>query len=232
MSTISKATVLAIKEYGEEIREYSLKLEKNHYFEAGSFLLLTLDVKEHYSRWPSESRCFSVASQHNELGVVKLIIRKVGAYTSQIFNQLGIGSECVVKYAFGDFLLPFFDKNATICCIAGGTGIAPILSFCEQLKRDKREQDLHVFYSFKDQKEIIGKEVLQVIVPDRQLHLFSTRQSLEGALNRRILPDDIICFSKDWKKSHFYICGNDEFTSYFRQFLEKEACGNIYTDEW
>ena len=155
MSTISKAKVLSIREYGSDVREYIFQLEKNHYFEAGSFLLLTLEKKEDYSRWPSESRNFSIASQYNEEGTLKLIIRKVGYYTGRIFDELKVGSECVVKYAFGDFLLPFFDKSAKICCIAGGTGIAPILGFCEQLKKEKRENNLHVYYSFKNEDELI-----------------------------------------------------------------------------
>ena len=138
MGTISKATVLSIKEYGSEIREYTLKLMKNHYFEPGSFLQLTLEEKEDYTRWP-ESRNFSIASAFNEDGTIKLIIQKVGVYTARIFNELHEGDSCTVKYAFGDFLLPFFDKNSTICCIAGGTGIAPILSFCEQLKKENKK---------------------------------------------------------------------------------------------
>ena len=107
MGTISKATVLSIKEHGKEIREYSLKLEKNHYFEPGSFLQLALEEKEDYTRWP-DSRNFSIASAFNEQGKVKLIIRKVGEYTTRIFTELTVGGHCTVKYAFGDFLLPFF----------------------------------------------------------------------------------------------------------------------------
>jgi len=231
MGTISKATVLSIKEHGSEIREYTLRLEKNHYFEAGSFLQLTLEEKEDYTRWP-DSRNFSIASAFNEDGTIKLIIQKVGVYTTRIFNELTVGSKCTVKYAFGDFLLPFFDKNAPICCIAGGTGIAPILSFCEQLDKEQQSSRLHVYYSFKNEAEQEGIEILKSIVLDGQIHLFCTRQSIIGIPNKRIEWSDIQNSKLDLKQSHFYICGGEAFTSYFRKNLNAEGAENIYTDEW
>ena len=231
MGTISKATVLSIEEHGPEIREYTLRLEKNHYFEAGSFLQLTLEKKEDYTRWP-ESRNFSIASAYNEQGTLKLIIRKVGAYTTRIFNELAVGSLCTVKYAFGDFLLPFFDKQATICCIAGGTGIAPILSFCEQLKKEGKTELLHVFYSFKNKEEQPGMEVLASIIPKGQLHLFSTREELDHITNRRIDWNDIQNSGVNLQKSHFYICGGEAFTRDFVESLKSVDAENVYTDEW
>jgi len=231
MGTISKATVLSVKEHGSEIREYTLQLEKNHYFEAGSFLQLTLENKEDYTYWP-ETRNFSIASAFKEDGTIKLIIRKVGVYTSRIFNELIVGSTCTVKYAFGDFLLPFFDKKAPICCIAGGTGIAPILSFCEQLVRDNYTERLHVFYSFKNEEEMQGVDLLKSIVPEPQLHLFCTRQEMAELPNRRIEWKDIQTSDIDVTDSHFYICGGKTFTSYFAKNLNAVGAENIYTDEW
>ena len=231
MGTISKATVLSIKEHGSDIKEYSLRLEKNHYFEAGSFLQLTLENKEDYTRWP-DSRNFSIASAYNEDGTIKLIIRKVGKYTARIFDELRIGNSCTVKYAFGDFLLPFFDKNAPICCIAGGTGIAPILSFSEQLKRESQLDQLHVYYSFKNEEEQQGVEILKLLVPRNQLHLFCTRQLIDDIPNRRINFSDILASGLDLVQSHFYICGTELFTSYFAKNLTTAGAENIYTDEW
>ena len=231
MGTISKATVLSVKEHGSDIREYTLQLEKNHYFEAGSFLQLTLEQKEDYTRWP-ESRNFSIASAFRADGTIKLIIGKVGAYTTRIFNELTEGAKCTVKYAFGDFMLPFFDKKGDICCIAGGTGVAPILSFAEQLVRDNFINRLHVFYSFKNEQEMQGVELLKALVPAGQLHLYCTRQQLPGLPNKRIEWQDIQTANLDLGLSHFYICGGESFTKYFAQNLNAAGAENIYTDEW
>ncbi|MBK5719457.1 FAD-dependent oxidoreductase [Dysgonomonas sp. Marseille-P4677] len=231
MAIISKATVLQITEYGKDIKEYILKLDKNNYFEPGSFLLLSLEKKEDYTKWP-ESRNFSIASVYNEAAHIRLIIRRIGVYTERIFNELTLGAVCVVKYAFGDFLLPFYDVKSPICCIGGGTGIAPILSFVEELKNKGQEARLHVYYSFKDRKESMGVDILREIVPPNQLYLYSTREYLPDIINRRIGEEDILKSSLNFNTTHFYICGSETFTDYFRSILLREGAENIYTDEW
>jgi len=231
MATISKATVLSVEEHGPEIREYNLQPEKNYYFEAGSFLLLTLEQKDDYTRWP-DSRNFSIASAYSENGTIRLIIRKVGAYTEKIFQELSPGASCVLKYAFGDFLLPFFDKTGDICCIAGGTGIAPILSFAEQLQKQGQQNRLQVFYSFKNKEEQPGLEILKAIVPEPNLHMFCTREEIQGIPNRRIVWSDIVNSGFDFQTAHFYICGGEEFTKYFVGNLKTVQAENVYTDEW
>lgn len=232
MATISKATVCDIKEYGSDVREYTLKLDKNNYFEAGTFLLLTLEEREDYTRWPAESRNFSIASAYNKDGLIRLIIRKVGAYTTKIFEKLKVDSTCVVKYAFGDFLLPFYDKKNPICCIAGGTGIAPILSFCEELSQAGQNDRLHVFYSFKNKEERLRTDILENTISKEKLHLYATRENIDAVACRRIETNDIINSGLPIRDTHFYICGSELFTSYFKQALLAAGAQNIYTDEW
>lgn len=231
MATISKAKVVNIKNFGSEIREYTFKLEKNNFFESGTFLQLTLEDKQDYTRWP-ECRNFSIASAYNKDGLIRLIIQRVGHYTSRIFEELTIGSSCMVKYAFGDFMLPFYDKISPICCIAGGTGIAPILSFCEELKEKGQLDRLHVFYSFKNETEAIAIDELKKYIPQKQLHLFVTRQEIKEVSCRRISTEDILKSELDIQETHFYICGASDFTKHFKDFLEGQGTENIYTDEW
>lgn len=231
MATISKAKVVEINHFGTEIREYILKLDKNNFFESGTFLQLTLENKENYTRWP-ECRNFSIASAHNKDGLIRLIIQRVGVYTSRIFDELTIGKYCTVKYAFGDFMLPFYDKTSPICCIAGGTGVVPILSFCEELAENKQLNRLHVFYSFKNETEAVSIDELKKYVPEKQLHLFSTRQEIRNVTYRRIAKEDILESKLDLQKTHFYICGASDFTKYFKDSLESCGSENVYTDEW
>ncbi len=232
MQIVTKAKIISIKEYSDDLREYLIAPEKYKRYDAGTFLQLTLDDVTASDYWP-ESRTFSVASSYNNKDKqIKLIIRKVGAYTTRIFNELAIGDSCMVKYAFGDFLLPFYDIKSSICCIAGGTGIAPILSFAEELKKIQQEKRLHVYYSFKNSEENMGINILKEIVPENQLHLYSTREKISGVNCRRIEKNDILNSGLDFSLSHFYICGSENFTNYFKGVLLEEEASNIYTDEW
>lgn len=83
MATISKATVITIREYGADVREYILKPEKYNFFDAGTFLQLALEEPQN-NRWP-ESRNFSLASSFNEDKTIRLVIRRIGKFTARIF---------------------------------------------------------------------------------------------------------------------------------------------------
>jgi len=100
------------------------------------------------------------------------------------------------------------------------------------LKREGKTERLHVFYSFKNEEEQPGLEVLKSTVSESQLHLFSTRQKLANIENRRIIWRDIDKSGIDLMQSHFYICGNETFTSNFVENLKALNSENIYTDEW
>ncbi|MCT4647346.1 MAG: FAD-dependent oxidoreductase [Carboxylicivirga sp.] len=230
MAIISKVAVVSVKNFGEEVREFILRPERYYYFDPGTFLQLSLEEPIN-NRWP-DSRNFSIASAMNDDKTIRLIIRKIGIYTSRIFNELTEGATCYVKYSFGDFLLPFFDKTNPIVCIAGGTGIAPVLSFAEYLKQEHMEERMHVLYSAKNANELIGIDVLSSSIKREHINIHLTREKSEVYENGRITMDDVKQQVTDLANAHFYICGGESFTCYFKENLEKEGALNIYTDEW
>ena len=65
MSIFSRATVIDVKDYGNDIKEFTLKLDNYKWFEAGTFLQLTLKNVTASERWP-DSRPFSIASYSTE----------------------------------------------------------------------------------------------------------------------------------------------------------------------
>ncbi len=230
MATISKAEVVSIIEHGTDVREYIFKLEKNNYFDPGTFLQLTLETNIG-NRWP-ESRNFSIASAPNKEGLLRLIIGRVGVYTARIFNELTVGKTCTFKYSFGDFLIPSFDSKGDIICIAGGTGIAPFLSFAEYLNSVGQSSRMKLFYSTKNSSELIGIDLFKKLLPAENLHFHLTREQKDGFKNGRITIEDIVSQKFNYSASHFYICGGESFTKGFKEELSKLGAEAIYTDEW
>ncbi len=230
MSTVTKAQVIDVISYGDEVKEYILKLEDYDTFEPGQFLQLTLDEVTASDNWP-ESRSFSIASYLNEAQTIRLIIKKKGSYTSQIFQKLVKDSFCYVKYAYGDFLLPMFDENP-IHCIAGGTGIAPFLGFVEYMSEEDDINKLNVYYSVSKRNDFVHYETLKKMLPNENVEFYCTKQEVKGAINKRISLDDVLAKVLDIKEEHFYICGGEEFSKYFKEELEKKGATNVYWDEW
>ncbi len=230
MATISKATVIKIQEYGTDVREYILKPEKYYFFDAGTFLQLALEEPQN-NRWP-DSRNFSLASNFCDDKVIRLIIRRIGSFTSRIFDELKVGSHCHIKYSFGDFLLPFYDNSNPIVCIAGGTGIAPFISFAGQLDKDGQIDRMRLYYSAKTQKELVCLDILSKLIPEKNCNISLTREDNPEFEKGRISLDKIKIEIPDIGKAHFYICGDEEFTTYFKGGLIAEGAKNVYTDEW
>lgn len=231
MQIVTNAEVISIKEYSEDLREYIIKPEKYRRFDAGTFLQLTLENVSASDYWP-DSRTFSMASAYNKSKTIKLIIRKMGKFTGKIFNELQVGSTCTIKYAFGDMLLPQFDKNCEVVCIAAGSGIAPFLSFVEELEAENQLNRLKLLYTVRKEEDFISYDYLTNNILNEDLKLFSTDTKSNKALFRLMNINDILDITRDKKTAHFYICGAPEFIKFFRDELQKNNITNIHLDEW
>jgi ferredoxin-NADP reductase len=230
MATISKATVVKVTAYGNDVREYILQLDKYNYFDPGTFVQLALAEPQN-NRWP-ESRNFSIASYSNNDKTIRLVIRRIGSFTARIFSELEIGSVCYLKYSFGDFLLPYFDKTSPIVCIAGGTGVAPFLSFAEFLAKEGDVSRMHLYYSAKNSQELICANELKVILPVSSLNIHLTRESNSQYHHGRIDSQNLIETYSAKPSTHFFICGGEEFTNKFKLALVQSGFENVHTDEW
>ncbi len=231
MQIVTKAKIISIKEYSNDLREYLIAPEKYKRYDAGTFLQLTLDDVTASDYWP-ESRTFSVASSYNNKDKqIKLIIRKVGKYTTKIFDELLVGKECTIKYSFGDMILPQFDESGNIVCIAAGSGIAPFLSFVEELNENGSLDRLELYYTVRKEEDFISYNYLKENVNNKNLHLFCTDEKSSKGENRLMNIDDILS-KENFLEKHYYICGSPEFITFFKEELTKKQVKKIYLDEW
>ena len=230
MITVTSAKVEKIIEYKDDLREYFLVPEKYRAFKAGMFLQLTLDSVSASDYWP-ESRTFSISSSYDKsIPSFRLIIRRVGKYTSRIFNELQAGSTCTLKYAFGDMMVPK-DENREIICIAGGSGIAPFLSFIDECKKLNRLDKLYILYSARTELEMLYKEnIIENL--GTNFKPFITRETVPWTQNRRISIDDVLSLSGTLSNPCFYICGSPDFITYFKNSLLSSGKTDVFTDEW
>jgi|GEM_PF-793618 len=232
MQVVTNAEVISLREYSEDLREYIIKPAKYRRFDAGTFLQLALENVSASDYWP-ESRTFSMASAYNTKNkTIKLIIRKMGKFTSEIFEKLKIGSTCTIKYSFGDMLLPQFDNECEVICIAAGSGIAPFLSFVEELEAESQLNRLKLLYTVRKEEDFISYDYLVSSINKDSLKLFSTDIKSNKAIFRLMNVEDILELTKNQERAHFYICGAPSFINFFRDELQKHNINNIHLDEW
>lgn len=227
MPIVSLAKVFQVRELSKDIKEYLLEPEMKTNYEPGQFLQLSLDKIEASEPW-RDSRTFSIASFQTERNWIRLVIKNVGEYTERIFKEMQEGTVVTLKYAFGDFLLPY-NEESKILCVAGGTGITPFLSFLDYLEKKEELDRIRILYSVRHRDEAFYYDEIRNKI-GKNVILFTTRENREDSINRRIEFQDILQVSN--AQTEVYICGSEEFNQSMNELLQKEGYQNIHLDEW
>jgi NAD(P)H-flavin reductase len=223
---VSRARVASIKELSNTTREYILELELSFHHEPGQFLQLTLENVDSSMIWP-DSRSFSIASYEMPNKQLRLIIKKEGKFTTKLFNDIKLNNILTVKLPFGSFLPPL-DLSPTLC-LAGGTGIAPFLSFFEYFKSNNNLKNFFLFHSTKFFVDAVDHHHLLKEL-NENYKLFLTSDKLDNFNNNRISLDNITSiFSKN---TNVYICGSKLFNEYFKNNLRTLGYNNVIIEEW
>ncbi|HOJ93649.1 MAG TPA: FAD-dependent oxidoreductase [Fervidobacterium nodosum] len=223
MIVTSQCTITNIVKISENLRMFEFEIEKFIPWEPGMFLHLNLDSDKFAFDW-SNSRAFSFASYGDKKA--KILVRRVGQYTSRMFNELSIGSKFWIKYPFGNF---FLNKDTTKVLIAAGTGIAPFLSYLEYVKKTSINSPTYIFHSVRTSQELIDKFVE---IPSNVYYFkFVTRETCANTQNRHIEIADILKLNIS-KDIDVYICGSIEFVKKFEDGLKENGFKNIYSESW
>ncbi len=125
--TPSVAFLEQTRQITHDIREFTFRTDQSALFLAGQYAMLKL--ARH-----NLQRAYSMSNTANEDGIWKFMIRRTptGAMSTALFD-LDVGSSVEIDGPFGQAYLRE-DSARDIVCIAGGSGIAPMLSILEAAK--------------------------------------------------------------------------------------------------
>lgn len=138
--------VKSISDVTHDIKEvvFDLKGEEIE-FKAGRYMQLV--VPPYGKVKSSTQRAYSMSSKPSDNGVVELLIRLVpgGIATTWVHNYLKEGDEVELIGPFGDF--EKHETDATMVCVAGGSGMAPFKSILYDMY-EKGDLGREVWYFF------------------------------------------------------------------------------------
>jgi len=226
MVLTSKCIVKNIREIDKRLKLITFKIEKYIPWEPGMFLQLSLDKYDPSKPWP-ESRAFSFASYGED--EAKILVRKEGEFTTRLFNELKENSEFYIRYSFGEFILS--DPGDKVF-IAAGTGISVFLSFIDYAIKENIKDEIIIFHSIKNSKELITNYIGKKIPDNIKLITHITREKIENYPNERIQIEDILNKIDENKDYNFYICGSDKFVKRYESELMISKKNNIYSESW
>jgi NAD(P)H-flavin reductase/ferredoxin len=201
-----RGKVIAQKKITHDIVSIDLELDEAVIFKAGQYAKLNLE------NLPNVTRAYSFASKPSaDSSRVRFFIRHVpgGTFSTHIYEEdlLDVGVE--VEAPFGDFYLR--DSNKPMLLIAGGSGLAPIISILEQAKDDRCERPVTVLLGARAQTDIYCQQEIQKIAQDWPA-AFEFEQILSEESNetswqglRGYVGDHLQTFATD--NHQVYLCG-------------------------
>jgi predicted ferric reductase len=211
--------VVSIKQVSMGIWELVLKqpLAKKMNYQAGQFAWLKIGNSS-----PLPENPFSIASCSNKNSSdISFLIKDVGDFTHQI-SQLQVGQKVFIDGPYGNFGVEAFSaEHDQLVMIAGGVGIAPMISILRQMACDQdtslMNKKILLIYGNRvieqavDLKDMVKIESLKNLAVVQLVSEPSKDwQGLTGVLDTSTLEKILSSHQINTKTAQFLICGPAE----------------------
>nr|AYV99720.1 reductase [uncultured bacterium] len=203
-------TVASVAQLTPDIMEMSLALDRPMLYTAGQFAEIFLPHLERH-----RSYSFSTACPPDGALAVTFQIRRVagGAFTEWLFDADHLGEALALRAPSGSFWLR--PAAAPIVCVAGGSGMAPILALLEDCLQRGETRPVTYYYGARKQTDLYALERIEALA-NRWPTTFDfvpvlseepTDSAWQGA--RGLVSDQLSAPQRDLNlaEAHCYLCG-------------------------
>jgi ferredoxin-NAD(P)+ reductase (naphthalene dioxygenase ferredoxin-specific) len=198
---IIKATVAAIDNQTHDIKSIRLKPAKPLEFSPGQYAQLQF-TPDHIRPYSMAGRCTDSELEFH----VRLVPE--GRVSGYIAQTLKVGDSVRVSGPLGSAYLRRKHEGPMLC-VAGGTGLAPILSIIRGVIAEGMKNDIHLYFGVRSERDIYGQQWLAELQRQHsQLHIHTVLTSGQAPGCRTGLVTDAI--AKDWTSLagfRAYLCG-------------------------
>ncbi|MBI3036342.1 FAD-dependent oxidoreductase [Candidatus Woesearchaeota archaeon] len=230
--------------YSENLRVLRLRLPEGSGFSfvPGQFVMVSLPgLADANGR--KIAKAYSIASSPSQSGILELCIVSypAGALSPKVF-QKNIGDEVVVTGPYGVFQLKQPVHPGTVF-MAGGTGLAPLISMLRSLYAEGYKEKLWLFYSASEPKLFLFREEILGYAKHNNLQLVVSTSNgnsewvWEKGRVTETFPKHLQQLQQDGvpnEERQFYICGpplmvTDTVKMLLELGFKKE---NIHKEQW
>lgn len=233
-----------ITTYSEDLKVFKLKLPDGDdlSFTPGQFVMVSIPgLVDKNGRKIAKS--YSIASSITENSHVEICVVKysTGALSPSLFKAKE-GDEVIITGPYGLFNLKSPVQKGTVF-IAGGTGLAPLMSMLRSLYADGCKEPLWLFYSISDPGLFMFKEELLGYSSNNGLKLIVSTSNPDNSWKwengrvtdtfprylQQLQPDGV---SNDSRQ--FYVCGPPIMVTDTVKMLEQLGFKkeNIHKEQW
>jgi predicted ferric reductase len=190
------AWTLTLKPEGHEIPAFS----------PGQFAWLTLGR----SPFRAREHPFSFSGSAANRETVQFTIKELGDFT-RVIKNVEPGEIAYLDGPHGVFTTDYYSNAQGFVFIAGGVGIAPIMSILRTLADRNDPRSLHLIYGNSTWERVLFREEIDVLKARLNLHVTHILHQpppdwvgLEGILNERVLREAI---PESAHAFHYFMCG-------------------------
>lgn len=152
-----RARLIGTTDITHDIREFRFQAERGASFLPGQYAMLDLPGV-------GASRAYSVANTGNQNGEWHFQVRRVprGRGSNALFDEMGSGDEIDLDGPYGLAYLRT-DSPRDIVCVAGGSGLAPMVSIARGAAESGMLKDrrLYFFYGARTPRDVCGEALLK-----------------------------------------------------------------------
>jgi ferredoxin-NADP reductase/DMSO/TMAO reductase YedYZ heme-binding membrane subunit len=159
-------------------------------------------------------RSYSISSAPSRVGSFDITVKKQGIVSTFLNESVREGLTVVANGPYGRFVFDLAEHRAPVF-FAGGSGITPILSMLRHIEETSPECDVTLFYTSRDEHQIIFKADLDRLAARWTKFRFVpiiTRPSVEWAGERGELTKEMVLKTLPAVEDKtFFLCGPTGF---------------------
>lgn len=152
--------VLAREQLTHDIVELRIQLDDSLRYKPGQFAELSLQSL------PGLARSYSFATSVRPDSQVSFFVRQVpgGMFSTHVHKQVAVGERVTVNGPRGDFWLR--PGLAPLLLIAGGSGLAPILSLLEDARERGVSRPVTLLFGARSQRDLYALDSIRALAAD------------------------------------------------------------------
>ena len=187
-------------------------------FKPGQFAWLTL----RHSPWHIKEHPFSFSSSAASRGRLEFTIKELGDFTRTI-KDIQPGETAYLDGPYGAFSTDFYPDAPGFVFIAGGVGVAPVISMLRTLADRGDQRSIWFIDCNNNWQDVLFREELETLKQRLNLHLIHVLNEpphdwqgesgfITPQLLRRTLPDDL-------QQYEYFLCGPKAMSEKVQQGL-------------
>ncbi|QTN25761.1 2Fe-2S iron-sulfur cluster binding domain-containing protein [Rhizobacter sp. AJA081-3] len=224
---IVKATVAALEDLTHDIKRLVLRPAKPMEFSPGQYVQLQFT--------PEHARPYSMAGLSGD-GLFEFHVRLVpdGRVTGYIAHELKVGDAVKVSGPLGSAYLRRRHEGPMLC-VAGGTGLAPILSILRGAIAQGMANPIHLYFGLRSPRDIYGMPWLEQLERDHprlNVHVVVTSGGNAATHRMGLVTDAIEQDHGDMSAWRAYLCGSPPMVEAATVVARRKgiAAAHIYAD--